>query len=136
MASKLNPYLSFTGHCREAMNFYAAVFGGTPEFSTFGDMGGSDDIKDQIMHSSLITDAGYTIYASDTPPGMETRPNGQISISGDDDEQLRGYWTALRDGANVEVPLARQPWGDDYGHLIDKYGVLWMVNILGDANRG
>jgi PhnB protein len=136
MASKLNPYLGFRGNCREAMTFYASIFGGTPEFMTFADMGETGDTKDQVMHSSLITDAGYTLFASDTPPGMELRGNGQISVSGDDSDQLRGYWDALSDGANVEVPLARQPWGDDYGHLVDKFDILWMVNIAGEGNQG
>jgi len=135
MASKLNPYLGFRGNCREAMTFYASVFGGSPEFMTFGDMGETGDTKDQVMHSSLVTDAGYTLFGSDTPPGMELRGNGQISVSGDDTDQLRGYWDRLSDGANVEVPLERQPWGDDYGHLVDKFDILWMVNIAGEGNQ-
>ena len=67
---------------------------------------------------------------------MEARGNGQISISGDDSDQLKDYWDKLADGADVEVPLDRQPWGDHHGHLVDKYGVLWMVNIAGPGNQG
>lgn len=136
MASKLNPYLGFRGNCREAMEFYASVFGGTPEFMTFGQMGEEGDLKDQVMHSSLETDAGYTLFASDTPPGMEMGGNGQISVSGDDSDALRGYWDKLSEGAEIGQPLERQMWGDDYGHLTDKYGVLWMVNIAGEGNQG
>ncbi len=29
MASRLNPYITFDGNAREAMEFYASVFGGT-----------------------------------------------------------------------------------------------------------
>ncbi|MHA7126440.1 hypothetical protein ACRTEC_08670 [Janibacter indicus] len=43
-----------------------------------------------MMHAGLVTEAGYTIFASDTPPGM-TRTLGTsvtISISGDETELL------------------------------------------------
>ena len=33
----LNPYLNFEGNAREAMEFYASVFGGEATFSTFGE---------------------------------------------------------------------------------------------------
>ena len=29
------------------------------------------------------------------------------------------------------MPLAKAPWGDTFGMLIDKFGVSWMVNIAG-----
>ncbi len=62
--------------------------------------------------------------------------NGQISISGDGSTQLKVYWDKLADGSSVEVPLERQPWGDEHGHLLDQYGFLWMVNIAVEGNRG
>lgn len=131
MATKLNPYFTFDGVCRQAMEFYASVLGGVPEFMTFGDMGGADEIRDQIMHSALLTPAGYTIYASDLAPGMQPTSNGQISISGDEPDLLRNYWDGLADGGVVTVALEQQMWGDVYGSLIDKFGVTWLVNIAG-----
>ena len=29
------------------------------------------------------------------------------------------------------MPLEKQMWGDFYGHLTDKFGIDWMVNIAG-----
>ncbi|MFC7484741.1 hypothetical protein ACFQX7_38505 [Luedemannella flava] len=67
MGSVLNPYLSFAGTAREAMEFYRTVFGGSLTLNTFGEAGAPDpEIADQIMHAKLDTDAGYTIMASDT----------------------------------------------------------------------
>ncbi|CAM5712451.1 Glyoxalase/fosfomycin resistance/dioxygenase domain-containing protein OS=Streptomyces glaucescens OX=1907 GN=SGLAU_29385 PE=4 SV=1 [Streptomyces glaucescens] len=59
MPSRLNPYLSFDGDARQAMEFYKEVFGGTLTLSTFGEFGGPDAAEaDKIMHGMLETPAG------------------------------------------------------------------------------
>lgn len=136
MASKLNPYLSFQDTARDAMEFYRSVFGGELSISTFGDMGDPDGVaSDLVMHASLETPAGYTLFASDTPPGMELHPGSQItvSLSGDAESaaELRGYWEALSTDGTVRMPLERQMWGDDFGMVTDRFGIDWMVNISG-----
>jgi PhnB protein len=131
MGSILNPYVSFDGNAREAMEFYRSVLGGELELNTFGESGIPGPGSDQIMHASLKSEAGFTLMASDMPPGMEYKPgqNISISLSGDDADQLRGYWNGLGDGANVTMPLEKQMWGDEFGALVDKFGINWMVNI-------
>ena len=132
MRSRLNPYISFSGDARQAMEFYADVFGGQLSLSTFGEFGAPDPaVADQIMHALLETDGGFTLMASDTPPGMEHRPgnNVSISLSGDDAEELRGYWEKLSAGATVTVALEKQVWGDEFGACVDRFGISWMVNI-------
>ena len=134
MASRLNPYISFKDNAREAMEFYQEVFGGELTMSTFGEYGQADTpVADNIMHANLETPSGFTLMASDTPPGMEHNPgdNIGISLSGDDTDELRGYWEKLSAGGNVSVPLEKQMWGDEFGQCTDKYGIAWMVNIAG-----
>ena len=132
MTPRLNPYISFTDDARQAMEFYKEVFGGTLNVSTFGEAGaaGSPD-ADKIMHAMLETDQGFTLMGADTPTGMEHRPgtNMAVSLSGDDAEQLRGYWQKLSEGGTVSVPLEKQMWGDEFGMCVDKFGIGWMVNI-------
>ena len=134
MTMRLNPYISFTDNAREAMDFYASVLGGTPAYNTFGEYGAADEpFADNIMHGRLETTAGFTLMAADTPPGMEHRKPGSggisISLSGDDADELRGYWDGLSEGASVTMPLEKQMWGDTFGMLTDRFGVEWMVNI-------
>ena len=132
MASRLNPYISFDGTARQAMEFYNDVFGGNLTLTTFGEFGdpGSPG-ADKIMHGMLETSSGFALMGSDTPPGMEHNPgdNITISLSGDDAAELRGYWERLADGGNVTVPLEKQMWGDEFGMCVDRFGVAWMVNI-------
>jgi PhnB protein len=135
MATRLNPYLSFSDNAREALEFYAAALGGTPTFSTFGQYGADGEpLADKIMHGMLETPAGFTLMAADTPPGMDHRAPSDgitISLSGDDEAELRGYWDKLSEGGNVTMPLDKQMWGDVFGMFTDRFGIAWMVNIAG-----
>jgi PhnB protein len=133
MPTRLNPYVSFDGNAREAMEFYKGVFGGSLQVSTFGENGADDPaIADKTMHAMLETDRGFTLMASDTPPGMQ-RSQGDtitISLSGDDADDLRGYWEKLSAGGSITMPLEKQMWGDEFGMCVDRFGVPWMVDIV------
>jgi PhnB protein len=133
MASRLNPYLNFDANAREALEFYRSVFGGELKVNTFGEFGtpaGSPD-ADKIMHGQLETPSGYTLMGADTPSEMTFNPgtNITVSLSGEDGDELRGYWEKLADGGTVTVPMEKQMWGDEFGMCIDRFGTPWMVNI-------
>jgi PhnB protein len=136
MASTLNPYLGLSDNARQAMEFYKDVFGGTLTMSTFGEFGDDDGPDaDKIMHAQLETESGFTLMASDTPAGTERSEGSSISISlsGDDSEELHGYWDKLSSGGTVAVPLEKQMWGDEFGMVVDQFGTSWMVNIAGSG---
>jgi PhnB protein len=133
MTSRLNPYLSFRDTARAAMEFYRTVFGGNLEVTTFGEgqMAQDPSETDKVMHSILTAPNGFVLMGADTPARMEYKPGNTItvSLSGDNDPELRGYWTKLADGGTVAYPLEKAPWGDSFGMLTDKFGTPWMVNI-------
>jgi PhnB protein len=132
MSSQLNPYLNFNGNARQALEFYATVFGGTLNLSTFADFGSqSASDADRIMHGQLETDAGYTIMAADVTSEMSYDPPAgfSVSLSGDDGEALRGYFAKLAASGTTTMPLQKQVWGDEFGMCVDQFGVPWMVNI-------
>ncbi|GAA3109478.1 VOC family protein [Streptomyces echinatus] len=135
MASRLNPYISFAGDAKQALEFYQEVFGGSLAVHTFGEFGSEapPGHADKIMHGMLETTGGFTLMGADSPPGMERTPGNNIavSLSGDDADELRGYWDKLSDGATVSVPLEKQMWGDVFGMCTDRFGITWMVNITG-----
>jgi PhnB protein len=135
MTTRLNPYLSFRDTAGEAMDFYQSVFGGELTRSTFGEFHASEDPaeQDKIMHSALITDNGLSLMASDTPNSMDytVGTNYSVSLSGEDEAELRGYWDKLSAGGIVTMPLDQAPWGDTFGMCVDKFGVTWLVNIAG-----
>lgn len=130
MTSRLNPYLSFRDNTREAMEFYRDVLGGELTISTFGEFGGQP--ADGVMHALLETPHGFTLMASDTPEGMSLNPgdNIAISLSGDDEADLRRFLEGLAEGGQVTMPLEKQMWGDVFGMVTDRFGITWMVDIV------
>ena len=135
MTLRLNPYLSFKDTAREAMTFYADVFGAELAISTFADFHASEDPaeQDKVMHSQLETPNGLTIMAADTPNSMEYggQSGVSVSLSGDDESALRGYWEGLSEGGTVVMPFEKAPWGDTFGMCLDRFGTSWLVNAAG-----
>jgi len=133
MQTKLNPYINFKDNARQAMEFYHSIFGGKLQMSTFKEYNASrsPDDDNKIMHGLLETNTGLTLMGADTPDGMTHAPgaNFSISLSGDDQAELSGYFRKLAAGGQVMMPLEQAPWGDTFGMLTDKFGVPWMVNI-------
>ena len=133
MNTRLNPYLGFRDTAKKVMEFYHSVLGGELEISTFADLHGSEDPaeQDKIMHAMLTTDGGLTLMGSDTPNSMEYTPgtNYSVSLSGDNEAELRGYWDKPSANGTVTMPLEKAPWGDSFGMCIDNFGVTWLVNI-------
>jgi PhnB protein len=130
----LNPYLSFRGTAKDAMEFYQSVFGGELTMSTFGEAGMpvEESEKSQLMHAQLISPTGLALMGSDTPSHMEYNPgnNVSVSLSGDDEAELRGYWDKLSVDATVTAPFEQAPWGDIFGMLTDRFGTHWLVNVV------
>ncbi len=137
MTSRLNPYITFDGNAREAMEFYQAALGGELTMNTFAEYGDDGPGGDKIMHANLETPDGLTLMSSDTPPGMEASSGSSISVSlsGDDADTLRGYWEKLTADAEILMPLEKQMWGDEFGQFKDKFGIQWLINIAGPAQE-
>jgi PhnB protein len=132
MNATLNPYLNFNGNAAEAMRFYQSVLGGELSIQTFGEAGmaQSDAEKNLTVHAALTGD-GITFFASDGRPGEQVKfgDNVHMSLTGSDEPSLTRFFEQLANGGRVDMPLAKQFWGDTFGMLTDKFGVHWMVNI-------
>ena len=133
MQSILNPYISFKDNARAAMEFYKTIFVGKLTMSTFKEYHASKDPSEDnlIMHAELRADNGIVFMASDTPARMEYHPGNNISmsISGDDEAEIKGYFQKLSAGGTVTMPLEKAIWGDSFGMCTDKFGINWLVNI-------
>ncbi len=131
--SRLHAYLNFRDNARQAMEFYKSVFGGKLQIATFKEFHASQDPSEEnlVMHAELNTGTGISFYASDTPKRMEYRPASgfSMSLSGDNEKELKGYFDKLSAGGRVTVPLSKAQWGDTFGMFVDKFGIAWMVNI-------
>ncbi len=128
----LTPYLTFNGQAGPAMKFYHSILGGELTLQTFGDskMAQKPEENDLIIHAALKSE-GLSFMASDAMPSRQAKfgDNVHMSISGSESERLTKIFNGLSQGGKVDMPLAKQFWGDTYGQLTDRYGIHWMVNI-------
>ncbi|MEO8093778.1 MAG: VOC family protein [Pseudolysinimonas sp.] len=135
MSAILNPYLSFRGNAREAIEFYHSVFGGELNIMTFAENGDPYPGEgDSVMHAQIDTPSGFTLMASDVVKSLDYTVGVNtfsVSLSGakSDDKELRGYWDKLSAGGQIAQPLATSDWGATFGMLTDRFGIMWLVNI-------
>jgi PhnB protein len=140
--TQFNPYLNFDGTAEEAFDFYKSVFGG--EFASvirFKDMPmpGVSTPKEEanmIMHIGLPLGQNQMLMASDVLRSLGQRlipgNNVYISVHTDSKQEADRLFTALSKGGEIEMAIADQPWGDYWGSLKDRFGVLWMINYHED----
>jgi PhnB protein len=131
-AISLDPYLYFTGNCREAMEFYHEIFSGDLYVQTLGEVPGMQPeagTENNVMHARL-SGGDITLMASD---GTRTEPyppsNVSLSLGGSDQEKLESIFAKLHEGATAITELKKEFWGDTFGQLTDKFGIDWMINI-------
>lgn len=130
----LNPYINFKDTARAAMEFYQSVLGGELAVNTFDEypgMGVEASEGSLVMHAQLETPDGFVLMGADTPSHMEYSPAAgfAVSISGEDESALEGWWNGLAEGGTVTMPFETPPWGGRFGMLTDKFGIDWMLSL-------
>jgi PhnB protein len=136
---KIHIYLTFDGTCREAMDYYAKVFGNKIQYTmTYGDSEMKDQTPpedmDRIMHMSLMIGTDYGIMGSDTHPVMHKEKlivgnNTEITLIPDTKEEADRLYAELSMDGVQSMPLQDMWWGSYHGTLTDKFGVRWLIDM-------
>jgi len=130
-------YINFNGNCREAVEYYAQVFGTEkPNIMSFGDAPPNPEYplpkeaKNLVMHSRLNI-AGSNVMFSDVFPGMPFNAGNNISLAivHKNLDELKSYFHGLKEGGTVRMELQETFWSKCYGSLIDKFGIEWQFNL-------
>src|SRR5687768_17380523 len=105
----LNPYLTFSGNCREAMNYYKEILGGELQLIVVGESPIAEQMppkyKDQILHSSLKT-ADLELMATDMQP--ETLNGGNdvhLCLVCKSEAEMRSLFDKLSQGGKVKQAI-------------------------------
>ena len=139
MAIQFNPYFTFDGNAREAIEFYAQVFGGEIRLATFKDFQAPVDPEHEnlVMHAELVTEHGFNLRASDgaalSGHAQQGTTNMEASLIGEagEVETARAWFEKLSVDATNVNDLNQVPWGATFGSLTDKFGIAWMFNFGG-----
>jgi PhnB protein len=129
-----NPYLFFSGNCREAMTRYQEIFGGQLDLLAMADVPEGvptpSDQQDLIMHSALVLSDGL-LMASDDPTGDAGAMKGiSVSVALPDVAETERVFKELSDGGVVTLPISETFFSPAFGMCIDRFGVPWMVNTV------
>jgi PhnB protein len=132
MKTQIIAYLNFNGKCREALTFYHQCLGGDitlqkiSESPMAAQMPSEEGAK--ILHGTIINN-NVTLMGSDMI-GAELIPGNSVTLCLNcaTNEEINSYFTKLSAGGRVKMPLHQSFWGASYGELIDKFGILWMLN--------
>src|SRR6202167_2077176 len=130
------PYLHFPGTAREALTFYADVFGGSVQLHTFGDFNRTDGPAEAIAHGYLA-DSPVLLFAADAAGDQLTlRCEGlMLSLLGTADAStLKDWFSRLCEGGRVVDDLQVRSWGASDGQLIDRYGLHWLIGFEDDKD--
>ena len=133
---KVQAYITFGGRCEEALEFYKKSIGAEVtgllrwKDSPDKDMKGPPGCEEKIMNASFRI--GETELMADDGMGNETKAEFKgmaLVIEVADDAEAKRVFTALGEGGNVTMPLAKTFWSSSFGMMTDKFGVPWMVNV-------
>ena len=143
-------HLNFHGEAREALEFYASVFGGAATITTYADFGMPKEVPgaDQVVFGQVVADNGFRVMAYDVPAqvgaaptaaGTTRRENGVtlttepffLSVRGGTADEVDALWEKLAVDATVVEPYGRAQWAPAFGMLTDRFGVTWILDVAG-----
>ena len=132
---KVQAYISFSGRCEEALEFYKKSIGaevtGLLRWKECPDTGMKPPpgFEEKIMNAAFRI--GETQLMADDGMGEKTAEfkGMTLVIEVADDAEAKRVFTALGQGGNVTMPLMKTFWTSSFGMLTDKFGVPWMVNV-------
>ena len=125
------PYILFAGTARQALTFYADVFGGSVQLHTFEEFYRSDGPPDAIAHGHL-SEGPVALYAADAAEGeLPIRSEGiMLSLLGTvSPAELERWFGRLCEGGHVVDQLQARQWGASDGRVIDRFGVQWLIGF-------
>lgn len=122
-------YVLFPGTAREALEFYADVFGGELKLSTYAEFHRTDGPGDAIAHG-MLSGGPVSLFGADAAGDERpARVEGLfLSLLGTAEaEQLHRWFDRLAESGTVIDPLATKPWGASDGQVVDRYGLQWLI---------
>jgi PhnB protein len=141
-------HLNFHGEAREALEFYASVFGGAATIATYADFGMPKEVPgaDHVVFGQVVAENGFRVMAYDVPAHAGAAPtatfttrreNGVtlttepffLSVRGETADEVSALWEKLAVGATVVEPFGPAQWAPAFGMLTDRFGVTWIMDV-------
>ncbi|MBC9953337.1 glyoxalase/bleomycin resistance/extradiol dioxygenase family protein [Leucobacter sp. cx-42] len=136
MAHSIATYISLDGVTGEAMQHWHEVFGGELNIIRYGDMQLQgmpfEPPADAVAHATLTLPGGVIAGGDSMDPGTEYPVRGtaySMLYTTDTPDEARALIAGLLEGGGeAGMPFEKAPWGDWYGQVFDRYGVMWSFS--------
>lgn len=134
---RVEPYLFFEGRCEEAIDFYRKALGvevtmlmrfkDSPEPPAPGMC--PPGSQDKVMHANLRIGDTMVMVSDGRCQGKAGFQGFALSLAVPDDAAIERAFTALADGGQVQVPLAKTFFSSRFGMVADRFGVSRMIIV-------
>ena len=139
MSVHVAPHLNFRGEARQALQFYQSVFGGDLVIVTYKDLGQVDEPADadKVIWGQVAAENGFKVMAFDATtrvPFERGQNSFYIAARFTTADEAQNCWEKLRSDASIRHDLGPAPWSPVYGMLQDRFGIVWVVDVLAEAH--
>ena len=133
-------HINLRGNARQALEFYQSVFGGQLSLVTYKDAGNVQDPSDagHVMWGQVDSPNGFRVMAYDVPlgtPWYQGENSYFVSLRGDTAEEIKPLWRKLSEGSAILRQLEPAQWSPLYGMLKDRFGVVWVLDVVVQYNK-
>ncbi|MEO6022336.1 MAG: VOC family protein [Burkholderiales bacterium] len=136
---QVQAYILFDGRCEEALDFYRKALNAevvmmlrnkeNPEPQGNVSMPG---IEEKILHATFKIGQTEVMASDGYAKGKPEFKGITLSLSPATEAEAKKIFTALSDGGQVQMPLAKTFYSPCFGMLSDRFGVSWMVVVPGE----
>lgn len=132
----LATYIALPGTTAEAFKHWHEVLGGELQILTYGDMPMPgmpfEPDPNSVAHAVLKTPGGE-LAGGDAEPGGDYAVRDtaySLLYTADDPDEAREIIRKFVDaGGAAGMPFELAPWGDWYGQVFDRFGVMWSLSV-------
>lgn len=135
-------YLFFDGKCEEAIEFYKRALGAEVNMlMRYKDSpeppppGCEPPDKNKVMHANFRIGETQIMASDGRCTGKPKFEGFALSLSVKTEAEAEKAFTALANGGQVEMPLAKTFFSTRFGMVVDKFGVFWMVMVTPDSGK-
>jgi len=135
VTSSLATYFAFPGNAAEAMEHWHSVLGGELTIVRYADMPLEglpfEPDPQAVAHATLKLPAGEIAGSDqmdDNVYPMRDTAYSMLYTAETEDEARELFQKMLDGGGTVGMPLEVAPWGDLYGQVFDRFGVMWAFS--------
>jgi PhnB protein len=127
---KLDIYVNYPGHCKEAFQFYEQHLGGKITMMlTHQQQPNAANIpadwKDAILHARV--EIGDTVLMGADIPNAEPMRSAYLTLGLDSAEEAERLYALLSEGGEIFMKMEETFFASRFAMLRDKFGTSWML---------